>query len=71
MPKSGLTYGLHTNITDIAYNVCMNKSEKHTTIRLTPEAKRLLEELAKKLGVTKTGIIEMAIREFAEKREVK
>ena len=49
----------------------MNKSDKHTTIRLTPEAKRLLEELAKKLGVTKTGIIEMAIREFAEKREVK
>lgn len=48
----------------------MRKSEKHTTIRLTPEANRLLEELAQKLGVTKTSIIEMAIREFAEKRDV-
>lgn len=45
--------------------------KKSTSVRLTPEAKRLLKELAKKLGVSQTDIIEMSIREFAEKREIK
>jgi len=43
---------------------------KQTAVRLTPEAKTLLFELAKKLGVTRTAIVEMAIREFSEKRTV-
>jgi len=42
-----------------------------TSVRLTPEAKRLLKELAKKLGVSQTAIMEMAVREFADKRDVK
>ncbi len=37
-----------------------------TSIRLTPEAKRLIKELAKKLGVTQASIIEIAIRRLAE-----
>ena len=49
----------------------MKKAEKHVTIRLTPEAKRLLLELAEKLGVTQVAIIEMAIRKFAERENVK
>ena len=37
-----------------------------TSIRLTPEAKRLIKELANKLGVTQASIIEIAIRKLAE-----
>lgn len=48
----------------------MRKSEKQIAVRLTPEAKRLLIELAKKLGVTQTAIIEMAVRKFAEQEKV-
>ncbi len=40
--------------------------KQSTSIRLTPEAKRLIRELAKKLGVSQTAIIEIAIRKFAE-----
>jgi predicted transcriptional regulator len=47
----------------------MNKL-RTTTIRYTPEAKRLLELLAQKLGVSQAAIVELAIREFAEKRGV-
>ena len=46
------------------------KADKQTSLRLTPEAKRLLIELAKKLGVTQAAIIEMAIRKFAKLEEV-
>ncbi len=48
----------------------MRKVTKTTSLRLTSEAKRLLEELAKKLGVTQAAIIEMAIRKFAKLEEV-
>jgi predicted transcriptional regulator len=44
--------------------------QPHTSIRYTPEAKRLLEILAKKLGVSQTAVVKLAIREFAEKRDV-
>jgi predicted DNA-binding protein len=47
------------------------KRDKQTNVRLTPEAKRLLDELVKKLGVTQAAIIEMAIRKFAEQENVK
>jgi hypothetical protein len=48
----------------------MRKATKTTSIRLTPEAKHLLEALAKRLGVTQAAIIEMAIRKFAERENV-
>jgi predicted transcriptional regulator len=44
----------------------MNKNKSNTSVRLTPEATRLLKELAKKLGVSQTAIIEMAIRKLAQ-----
>jgi predicted transcriptional regulator len=37
-----------------------------TSIRLSPEAERLIELLAKKLGVSKASVMEMAVRKFAE-----
>ena len=53
------------------YNSDMKKEQKTTSLRLTPKAMCLLKMLAEKLGVTQTAIIEMALREFAEKRDVK
>jgi predicted transcriptional regulator len=53
----------------IYYGV-MRKANQTTSIRLTPEAKRLLSRLAQKLGVTQAAIIEMAIRKFAEREGV-
>lgn len=47
------------------------RKDKQTNVRLTLDAIRLLIELTKKLGVSQAAIIEMAIREFAEKRDVK
>ena len=52
------------------YNCSMDKKQP-TSLRLSPEAKRLLAELARKLGVTQAAIVEMAIRRFAESEGVK
>lgn len=49
----------------------MRTKKKKTSITLTPEAERLLEELSKKLGVNQTALIEMAIRVLAEKEKVR
>ena len=38
-----------------------------TTIRITEDARSLLERLSDKLGVSHTAIIEMAIREKAKR----
>ena len=41
---------------------------KHlTSIRLTPEAKQLLAELATTLGVSQAAVLELAIREKARR----
>jgi predicted transcriptional regulator len=45
---------------------------KHlTSIRLTPDAKRLLEILAEKLGVSQSAVLELAIRDKAKRESVK
>uniref|UniRef100_A0A6M3KYP8 Uncharacterized protein n=1 Tax=viral metagenome TaxID=1070528 RepID=A0A6M3KYP8_9ZZZZ len=50
----------------------MNTSQKkQTSLRLTPEAKRLVEALAAHLGVAQSAIWEMAIRQMAHKEKVK
>lgn len=41
-------------------------NKQATSIRLSPEAKRLLAELAKKLGVSQAAIMEIAIRRLAQ-----
>jgi predicted transcriptional regulator len=48
----------------------MKKETQNTSLRLTPEAKRLLHLLAAKLGVSMTAVMEMAIRYFAHKEGV-
>jgi predicted transcriptional regulator len=46
------------------------KKKTTTTVRLTTRADELLVKIAEKLGTSKTTIIEMAIRKFAEKESV-
>lgn len=41
-----------------------------TSIRLTPEAKRLLEAMAAKLGSPASAVMEAAIREKARREKV-
>lgn len=43
------------------------RKKKAIGIRFTPRAKELVEQLAEHLGVTKTAVIEMAIREKAKR----
>lgn len=42
-----------------------------TSMRLTLEAKRLLRQLAEKLGVSQAAAMELAIRQLARKEAVK
>lgn len=49
----------------------MDRKSKPSTIRLTEEGKQLRKLLAKKLGISESAIVELSIREMAEKRGVK
>ena len=42
-----------------------------TSLRLSPEAKRLLAALAERLGVSQSAVIELAIREKADREGVR
>lgn len=57
--------------TILVYNNGMKKDAKQTSIRLTSEAKELIERLSQKLGINQTSVIEMAIRVLAEKEKVR
>ncbi len=45
--------------------------KKHTSYRISEEGKQLLKLLARRLGVSETAVLEMSIREMAEKKGVK
>ncbi len=45
--------------------------KKHISYRISEEGKQLIRLLAHRLGVSETAIVEMAVREMAEKRGVK
>ncbi len=47
-----------------------DEGKKQTAFRLSAEARRLLEVLSEKLGVTQAAIVELAIREKAQKESV-
>lgn len=51
------------------YNRRMKK-KGNTSVRLTLEADALLKELARKLGISQTAIIEIAIRRLAEQEGI-
>ena len=46
------------------------RKKNPTAIRFTPKARELLEGLAEHLGVTKTAVMEMAIRKLAQKEGI-
>lgn len=45
-------------------------TKRATSVRLTDEARRLLERLAAKMGVSQAAVLEVAIREKARKEKV-
>jgi hypothetical protein len=47
------------------------KAKTTSSLRLTPEAKRLLTLLATSLGITMSSVIEIAIRFYAEREGIK
>jgi len=53
----------------LRYNHGMSKTK--TSFTLTKEAKRLVEVLAKQLGISQSNLLELIIREKAEARGVK
>ena len=48
----------------------MKKSSSVTTIRLTEDARRLLWRLGETLGISRTAVIELAIRRMAAEEEI-
>ena len=64
-PENLLTYVGHTP------RFITVTQKPHSSFRLSPEAKALLEALAAHYGLTLTGALELAIRESARKAKVK
>ena len=48
----------------------MDKKTKPTSLRLSEEGKQLRKLLAKKLGLSESAVIELAIRKLAEREGV-
>jgi len=44
-----------------------DRDKKSTSYRLTPEVLRLIAKLAKKWGITRAQVIEVSVREKAER----
>jgi hypothetical protein len=49
----------------------MQDERKNTSIRISADGERLRAALAKLLGISKTAVIEIALRELAAKHGVK
>lgn len=54
----------------VCYNCGMTTNKRSTSMRLSQTADRLIEAVAKKLGVSKAAVMEMAVRAFAEQHGV-
>ncbi len=52
------------------YNQTMDSRKTPTAFRLSEKARALLAALAEKLGVNQTAVVEMAIRQMAERERV-
>lgn len=48
----------------------VSRTKKATSIRLTDDARALLEALAKDTGLSQAGVMELAVRELAKARGV-
>ena len=47
------------------------EKKRLTSMRLSPEAKRLLAAMAEKLSISQTAVLQLAIREKAKREGVK
>ncbi len=57
----------------MCYNVNMNEGTDRKTpisMRISSEGGEIMDALAKKLGVNRTSVVEMAIRRMAEQENV-
>jgi hypothetical protein len=50
------------------YNVVMKRAP--VSFRLTAEGKQLLNELSRHLGISRTGVLEILIREKAKEQKI-
>ena len=50
--------------------MAQGKSVSSTSIRISNEAKRLLELAAKRLGITQSAVMELAVREYAARHGI-
>jgi predicted DNA-binding protein len=44
--------------------------KRQTSIRMSQEAKRLLEKISKQLGISQSAVIEISIRQLAKKEKI-
>lgn len=59
------------NVLHLRYNSLMSKDKQvPTSVRLTLECIRLRNALAKKMGISRTAVLEIAVREMAERRGI-
>jgi hypothetical protein len=45
--------------------------KKHSSYRISDDGKQLLKMIARDLGISETAVLEISVREFAEKKGVK
>ena len=44
--------------------------KRKTSVSLSPEAVRLLREISQRLGLSQSGVLELAIRDYARKEGI-
>lgn len=76
--QQGFLMGLLVAILDISINLRYNilterryMTKIHVNYRITEEEKKLIEALAKQLGVSETDVIKLSIRKLAKEEGVK
>jgi predicted DNA-binding protein len=45
-------------------------NKRQTSVRMSQEAKSLLEEISRKLGISQSAVIEISIRQLAKKEKI-
>jgi predicted transcriptional regulator len=46
------------------------KKKYITTVRFSDKAKKLLQELSKKLGISRSAVLELAVRQMAKEENI-
>jgi predicted DNA-binding protein len=53
------------------YNTVMNTNKVATSFRLSEQAIAIIDSLSTEFGVSKTSIVEIAVREMKERKDAK